>query len=708
MASARSDVQFFMCAPRFYGVEYVINPWMEGNVGRVDRAAARAQWQALHDALAGHAPVEIIPPVEGLPDMPFAANAGLVYDDTYIPARFRFPQRAAEVAHYRAWFERRGYRVVELPDGGSFEGEGDALLQPDEPLLWAGYGVRSSLDVYRPLAERLGLEIVPLRLIDERFYHLDTCFCPLDEGRVLYYPEAFDSASLHVLRARVPPERRLEVTTRDALGFACNAIVVGRTVLTNAASGALRERLRAWGYAVAICPLGEFLLAGGSAKCLVLRRTSPPARRTDVPATSVCEAVVEVQGHLLDRGLFNRTLDAIADAGGSFSIDAFQPGLRHDQGSVARVRVVAPAPSRLEAILGRLMPLGARVVDGERDARLEPVGRPGVAPADFYSTTIYPTEVRIDGHWVRARQQRMDAVLVVTESADQRRVECRLLRDLAPGDRVVCGVDGVRITPPPAGKPADAFRFMDAGVSSERRVELAVERIAWEMRRIRERGGRIVVVPGPVVVHTGGAPHLARLVEHGYVQALLAGNGFATHDIEHALFGTSLGVDLARGTPVTGGHRHHLRAINTMRACGGIAHAVREGVLRGGVMRACVVHRVPFVLAGSIRDDGPLPETIMDLVAAQAEYARLIAGADMILLLGSMLHAIGVGNMTPGGVRLVCVDISPAVVTKLADRGSLESTGIVTDVGLFLNLLDAHLTQAIERDEPHPRADAER
>jgi lysine-ketoglutarate reductase/saccharopine dehydrogenase-like protein (TIGR00300 family) len=269
--------------------------------------------------------------------------------------------------------------------------------------------------------------------------------------------------------------------------------------------------------------------------------------------------------------------------------------------------------------------------------------------------------------------------------------ECALIRDLRRGDRVVTGVGGIRIHVPPVHRGGEEFAFMSAGVSSERRVELAVDEVAWEMRRVRERAGRIVVVAGPVVIHTGGGAHLARLIRGGYVQALLGGNAIAVHDIEQNLFGTSLGVDLARGVGVHGGHRHHLKAINLVRRHGGIAQAVSAGAITAGVMCECVKACVPFALAGSIRDDGPLPETMMDLLEAQREYARLIAGADIVLMLSSMLHAIGTGNMTPGGVRLICVDISPAVVTKLADRGSLESVGIVTDVGLFLNLLTRRL-----------------
>ena len=228
---------------------------------------------------------------------------------------------------------------------------------------------------------------------------------------------------------------------------------------------------------------------------------------------------------------------------------------------------------------------------------------------------------------------------------------------------------------------------MGAGVSSERRVELVVEQIAWELRQLRDQGGRVVVTAGPVVIHTGGSQHLARLIRQGYVQALLGGNAIAVHDIEQSLMGTSLGVDMTRGVPVRGGHRHHLKVINLIRRCGSIAAAVEQGVLTKGVMYECVKNNVPFALAGSIRDDGPLPDTQMDLIKAQTEYAQLLEGADMILMLSSMLHSIGVGNMTPAGVKMVCVDINPAVVTKLSDRGSIESIGVVTDVGLFLSLL---------------------
>jgi len=216
---------------------------------------------------------------------------------------------------------------------------------------------------------------------------------------------------------------------------------------------------------------------------------------------------------------------------------------------------------------------------------------------------------------------------------------------------------------------------------------LVVEQIAWELRQLRDQGGKVVVTAGPVVIHTGGSQHLARLIREGYVQGLLGGNAIAVHDIEQSMMGTSLGVDMKRGVAVRGGHRHHLKVINLIRRCGSIAAAVEQGLLTKGVMYECVRNNVPFSLAGSIRDDGPLPDTQMDLLKAQTEYGQLLEGADMILMLSTMLHSIGVGNMTPAGVKMVCVDINPAVVTKLSDRGSVESVGVVTDVGLFLSLL---------------------
>lgn len=402
---------------------------------------------------------------------------------------------------------------------------------------------------------------------------------------------------------------------------------------------------------------------------------------------------LEITGHLLDSGLMNEILDRVTEGGGTFEVIRFEAGRTREETSSAAVEITAPDTATLNAITERLIALGARVpTPEETDARLEIVAKDGVAPEDFYSTTIYRTEVRTGGKWLGVTGQRMDVVIVVDAAAGTAR--CSLMRDLRKGEQVVCGVNGIRTFPPErtkAGSGAEEFAFMASSVSSERRVELAVEEIARDLTRLRDIGGKVVVVPGPVVVHTGGAPHLAALIREGYVHALLGGNAIATHDIELNLFGTSLGVNMERGQPVHEGHKHHLRAINMVRGYGSIRTAVEAGAIPGGVIYECVRRNIPYVLAGSIRDDGPLPDTLMDLIAAQEAYAKALQGADLILMLSSMLHSIGVGNMTPAGVKLVCVDINPAVVTKLADRGSIESVGIVTDVGLFLRLLAGRL-----------------
>jgi lysine-ketoglutarate reductase/saccharopine dehydrogenase-like protein (TIGR00300 family) len=715
------ESRFLMCPPTHYDVDYVINPWMEGNVHRSAKAVAAAQWQQLQGVLAGHARVELMEPQPGLPDLVFTANAGVVVDDRVVLARFFHPERQGEEPWFQSWFESQGYSVTLLPADLPFEGAGDALLDRSGGWLWAGYGFRSELAAHPLLAQALAVEVLSLRLMDERFYHLDTCFCPLSDGTLLYYPPAFDFYSNRLIETRVPAAKRLVVGEADALAFACNAVNVGRSVILNQASAGLRQQLQTRGYDVVETPLSEFLKAGGAAKCLTLRLDEPrlvTATATGAAtgaataaaglqtgtglglqgqAQSSLSRTIRLQGHLLDSGLINRTLDRIVEGGGSFQVLDFALGQQRHSTSSAAIRVSAPDGEVMADLMARLIALGAlATADGECDAALAEVLQDGVAPDDFYVSTIYPTEVRLAGRWHRVMRQRMDGALVlrpdVPDSTAMARVECRLLRDLRAGEQVVVGVEGLRtLRPEPAREGREArqadFSFMAAGVSSERRVELVVEQMAWEWRRIRDRGGKVVVVAGPVVIHTGGGAHLAQLVREGYVQALLGGNAIAVHDVEQALMGTSLGVDLQQGLAVHGGHRHHLKAINTIRRCGSLAAAVEQGVLNQGIFHACVQRGVPFVLAGSIRDDGPLPDTEMDLIRAQAAYAQALEGAEMVLMLSSMLHSIGVGNMTPAGVKLVCVDINPAVVTKLSDRGSLESVGVVTDVGLFLSLL---------------------
>jgi lysine-ketoglutarate reductase/saccharopine dehydrogenase-like protein (TIGR00300 family) len=696
----KNENVLLMCEPQFYGVEYVINPWMKGNVGCVDHSLAFHQWRRLHETILSLGDVEVIQPIYGLPDMVFTANGGFVYEGVFVPSHYRYPQRRPETTYFAEWFRERRYRVADLRSGSTFEGEGDALIQPGRPLLWGGYGPRTSLAAHRDLAQMFEVELVPLHLIDERFYHLDTCFCPLPEGRLIYYPQAFDRESLDAIHSRIPADNRFEVSDADALNFACNAVDLGNRFITHYAGDNLCRKLESWGFEVIFCPLSEFIRAGGSVKCLVMRMSHPLVAAVvaaERPSTFICEREVMADGHLLDRGIASQILDCVKEGGCDFEIHNLNVGQRHDQHSTMQFSVVAPGPQRLDTVLERLLRIGVRLTEEEIDAHVRKVQSDGVAPWGFYGTTIYPTDLRVKGEWIRVLDQRMDGVIVVSDTQGEIAAHCSLIRNLKEGDEVVCGFEGIRIHSHQETREREPFGFMTSPVSSERRVEAAVEDLAWEMLRVREQNGRIVLVAGPVVIHTGGGAHLARLLRMGYGQALLGGNAIAVHDIEHALFGTSLGVDLKRGGAIHGGHQHHLRAINIIRSCGGIAEAVHQGVLRHGVMYECVVNNIPFCLAGSIRDDGPLPETRMNLITAQDEYAQLIKGASLILMLASTLHSIGVGNMTPAGVRLIAVDINPSVGLKLADRGSAECWSIVTDVGLFLRLLADRL-EAEDRD----------
>ncbi|MDB9311637.1 TIGR00300 family protein [Spirulina sp. CS-785/01] len=690
------SIHFLMCSPTYYDVDYVINPWMEGNIHKSSYDKAKDQWHQLYEVIKEHTHVYLVDPAKGWPDMVFTANAGLVLGNNVVLSRFLHKERQGEEPYFKQWFADNGYNVFELPPELPFEGAGDALLDREGRWLWAGYGFRTELDSHPYLAKWLDIEVLSLRLVDSRFYHLDTCFCPLANGYLLYYPPAFDAYSNHLIERRVPPEKRIAISEPDAVNFACNAVNINEVVIMNQASEELKQRLAKVGFRVIETPLTEFLKAGGAAKCLTLRTTEPVLE--DVHATvSVTSRTIRMEGHLLDAGTMNRALDLVVERGGSFKVLNFDLGAERQSTSTAEVRVSAPDQEVMEDVMTELIRIGAASLpEDEQDAQLEPVPAFGVAPDDFYVTTIYPTEVRINGEWVRVTHQRMDAAIAVKETPQGVTARCKLIRDVDTDEKVVVGVRGIRTvrkTEDRSRSAGEEFSFMGAGVSSERRVELVVEQIAWEMRHIRDQGGKVAVTAGPVVIHTGGSHHLSRLIREGYIQVLLGGNAIAVHDIEQALMGTSLGVDMKQGTPVHGGHRHHLKTINTIRQCGSIAKAVDQGVLTKGVMYECVKNNVPFCLAGSIRDDGPLPDTQMDLVKAQEEYSQLLEGVDMILMLSTMLHSIGVGNMTPSGVKMVCVDINPAVVTKLSDRGSIESVGVVTDVGLFLSLLVKQLEQ---------------
>jgi N-dimethylarginine dimethylaminohydrolase len=489
-----SSIRFLMCPPDHYDVDYVINPWMEGNIHKSSRDRAVEQWQKLHHVLKEHAIVDLVQPQVGVPDMVFTANAGLVLGNNVVLSRFYHKERQGEEPFFKQWFEQQGYQVCELPKDLPFEGAGDALFDREGRWLWAGYGFRSELDSHPLIAKWLDIEVLSLRLMDERFYHLDTCFCPLSGGYLLYYPPAFDSYSNRLIELRVPAEKRIAITEEDAINFACNAVNVDHTIVLNQASDELKQRLAAAGFQVIETPLTEFLKAGGAAKCLTLRVTEPV--RTEVHAKATVETrVIRMEGHLLDAGLINQALDLIVEAGGSFQVLNFHLGEQRQSTSSAEIKVTAPSHDAMEEIISQLIDLGAVPRPQEIcDSNLEVVTIAGVAPDDFYVTTIYPTEVRVRCEWVPVQHQRMDAAIVVDEA--NMTAACKLLRDLQVGDRVIVGVEGIRSvrkTESREQRNQQEFSFMGSGVSSERKVELVVEQIAWELRRIRDQGGKVVV-----------------------------------------------------------------------------------------------------------------------------------------------------------------------------------------------------------------------
>lgn len=392
--------------------------------------------------------------------------------------------------------------------------------------------------------------------------------------------------------------------------------------------------------------------------------------------------VVVVEGHIIDSGIMSEILDTVIKSDAQFRIISFNMGKTNLDPSTAKIELIGKS-DKIDVLLPRLSSLGC-FLDTPHEIKLKEAEADRVVPNDFYSTTNHVTRVYSQGRWATVRDQRMDAVIV----ADGSGPVCRKLRDVKQGDKIVCGVEGIRVLPEFRDRDRSDFAFMMNEISSERRVELAVQKVA-EM--IFPPDVRTAVVAGPVVVHTGASTALCHLINGGHIDLLLSGNALAVHDIERAFYGTSLGIHLDNGLPVSDGHRNHMRAINAIYRAGSIKAAVDSGLLTSGIMCSCVKKGIPFVLAGSIRDDGPLPEVFTDMNRAQEEYAEALKDIDVVLMLSTMLHSIAVGNMLPSKARTIIVDINPSVVTKLSDRGSSQAVGIVTDVGLFLHLLSQQL-----------------
>ncbi|WP_219944394.1 TIGR00300 family protein [Iamia sp. SCSIO 61187] len=389
-----------------------------------------------------------------------------------------------------------------------------------------------------------------------------------------------------------------------------------------------------------------------------------------------------LEGHIVDSLILPKVLDLVLESGSDYRLLDVAIGRTPTDPSRAVIEVTAPDDQVLATLAEQLQVQGANPLDSGQ-AETEPAPADGVAPVDFTATTNLVTEVRIDGRWITADRAEMDCTLVVRDD----RVVTTPLHRLRRGDAVVVGSSGVRVVAPDRGRGRDGFEFMDSDISTEKPKATQLRALADRLRQARADGVEVLAVCGPVVIHTGGGPAVARLVQGGWIQRLFAGNGFATHDIESAVMGTSLGINVASGAGTEGGHSNHLRVINEVRRHGSIAAAVEAGYVPAGVMHACVTHDIPFVLGGSVRDDGPLPDTMTDVVEVADRMRDEVAGVGVALMLASTLHAIATGNVLPASVATYCIDINPSVVTKLSDRGSHQAHGIVTDVGPFLGQL---------------------
>lgn len=391
-----------------------------------------------------------------------------------------------------------------------------------------------------------------------------------------------------------------------------------------------------------------------------------------------------LEGHIIDSNILSRVMGEIMELKGDFEILTLDIGRENTDPSQARLRVFGKSAEHMESLLARLTSLGA-IPEDLQDVRLEPSPADGVFPENFYSTTNLATAVHVNGTWLTVPNPEMD--LGIRYNPETREVRGVPISDARAGDLFVVGNGGIRVTQQERPREVADFEFMNSTASSEKPKAQVIRQVASILREVKASGKAIITVCGPAIVHTGASEDLARLVRGGYVSVLFGGNAVATHDIERALFGTSLGIDMQTGLPVPGGHEHHLRAINRIRMVGSIAEAVHEGVIKSGLMYTLVRTETPFVLAGSIRDDGPLPDVITDTVKAQETMRPWCQEAGACLMLSTMLHSIATGNMLPAAVTTVCVDINPSVVTKLSDRGSFQTIGIITDVGLFLKQL---------------------
>jgi lysine-ketoglutarate reductase/saccharopine dehydrogenase-like protein (TIGR00300 family) len=399
---------------------------------------------------------------------------------------------------------------------------------------------------------------------------------------------------------------------------------------------------------------------------------------------------VELHGHIIDSLLLPKVLDEIITQGGSYVIKDIRVGQRQADGSYARIEVRADSAEALRRMLDGIHDHGAMPTT-PTDCETEAADIAGTFPEKFYSTTNFRTQIRMGGEWTDVADQEMDCGILVDPA--MRAARCVPMTEVRLGDPIVVGRNGLRVFPAEPRTRDHLFEFMASPVSSEKPKGVTVREIARAMRRSRDAGEKILAVLGPAVVHTGSVEHVCAMIRMGFLNVLFTGNALATHDIELSLFGTSLGISADHGLPIEAGHEHHLRAINTVRRAGSIRAAVERGIITSGIMFECVRHDVPFLLAGSIRDDGPLPDVITDTLVAQNLMRKQVPGVGFALMVATALHAIATGNLLPAWVKVACVDINPATVTKLTDRGSVQTVGVVTDVEPFLRALVAELAK---------------
>ncbi len=406
---------------------------------------------------------------------------------------------------------------------------------------------------------------------------------------------------------------------------------------------------------------------------------------------------VEVTGHLMDSGILSRILDDIRDYGCDYVIDTFEVGHEAHDPSSARITVRADDDASLQRLLMRLQTRGVNQLD-PGEAVTAAAEQAGVLPDGFYSTTNLETRVRVDGTWYDVENPEMDCGLVVTAAADgSPRVRTVPMSDVETGMNIVVGASGIQVSVPSPESVADAFAPVGGESAYDKPQAVVVRQVADGMRHARDAGRRLLWVAGPGVVHTGAVPALVALIRAGFVDTLFAGNALATHDIEHSLYGTSLGLDLSTTRGVEHGHEHHVRALNTIRKAGSIARAVEDGVVTSGIMHALVTEQKRYVLVGSVRDDGPLPDVSTDVLEGQRAMRAEVVDVGYCLMMATQLHSVATGNILPATVPLVCVDINPSTVTKIADRGSNQGRGVVTDVGLFLEQLALELVPDYRR-----------